>query len=266
MTIIAHFWKETEVEQTYGETFLSHYTIPSGFVNVTKICKKHNKLWSEYKRLPQTARYLDALALDLGFSQDDLIINIQGGKNQGTWVHPEIGIDLAAWISVEFKVWANRTLRKVIIGEFSLSKKEVQAFIDDSEVAELFIASEPQSQLPKYEIDFAREVNRVWLSKDSESFRGLQHFINKFVYDRYPWEARFKIDISRAKSKKKITKHSYFHNGIPTDMLKDALGKIICLLEQCETGNKIQFMELYQEKMSDFDFWKIERGALTKVS
>ncbi|AUB41644.1 Protein of unknown function DUF1392 [Nostoc flagelliforme CCNUN1] len=45
-----------------------------------------------------------------------LVIDIQGyGSEQSTWIHPEIAIDLARWVSVEFRIWANRTLMKVML-------------------------------------------------------------------------------------------------------------------------------------------------------
>jgi KilA-N domain len=40
-----------------------------------------------------------------------LVIDIQGyGSEQSTWIHPEIAIDLARWVSVEFRIWANNKL------------------------------------------------------------------------------------------------------------------------------------------------------------
>lgn len=46
-----------------------------------------------------------------------MVVSIKGGndkESQGTWVHPEIAIDIAQWVSVEFRIWANRTLRNIV--------------------------------------------------------------------------------------------------------------------------------------------------------
>ncbi|MEH1961706.1 MAG: KilA-N domain-containing protein [Nostoc sp.] len=52
----------------------------------------------------------------MGIPISSLIIEIEGyGKEQGTWVHPEIAIDLARWVSVSFRIWANRTLMTVML-------------------------------------------------------------------------------------------------------------------------------------------------------
>ena len=42
-----------------------------------------------------------------------LVLTFRGGNSQqGTWVHPEVAVDLAAWISVEFRILVNRWVRE----------------------------------------------------------------------------------------------------------------------------------------------------------
>ena len=54
----------------------------------------------------------------MGIPISSLVIEISGRANsQGTWVHPEIAVDLARWVSVEFRIWANRTLMKVMMNQ-----------------------------------------------------------------------------------------------------------------------------------------------------
>jgi hypothetical protein len=60
--------------------------------------------------LPASFHHLiGALALDLGLSEAQLIVGSYGTpggdpRNQGTWVHPQVAIDLAQWLSPEFKI------------------------------------------------------------------------------------------------------------------------------------------------------------------
>ncbi|VEP13115.1 hypothetical protein H1P_1830013 [Hyella patelloides LEGE 07179] len=95
-----------------------------GYINATQMCQANNKEWYQYWRLPSTQKYAKALAKDLGI---DLIVNNPNRKNyasalvltfrggnsqQGTWVHPEVALDLAAWISVDFRILVNRWVRE----------------------------------------------------------------------------------------------------------------------------------------------------------
>ena len=95
-----------------------------GYINATQMCKAANKKWYEYWRLPSTQEYLIALAEDLKIDvivnnpkRDNyasaLVLTFRGGNSQqGTWVHPEVAVDLAAWISVEFRILVNRWVRE----------------------------------------------------------------------------------------------------------------------------------------------------------
>jgi hypothetical protein len=37
-----------------------------------------------------------------------LCLSLKGGSHQGTWVHPQVAVDLARWISAPFAVWMDR--------------------------------------------------------------------------------------------------------------------------------------------------------------
>ena len=95
-----------------------------GYINATQMCKANNKEWRYYWRLPNTQKYVKALAEDLGIDvivnnptcnnyASALVLTFRGGNSQqGTWVHPEVAVDLAAWISVEFRILVNRWVRE----------------------------------------------------------------------------------------------------------------------------------------------------------
>lgn len=84
-----------------------------GFINATAMCRAAKREWPEYRRRKSTDQFFNALALDLGISQAQLSISNLGSpggdrRNQGTWVHPQIAIDLAQWLSPEFKIRVTR--------------------------------------------------------------------------------------------------------------------------------------------------------------
>ena len=95
-----------------------------GYINATQMCQANGKEWRYYWRLPNTKKYVEALAADLGIDvivnnptcnnyASALVMTFRGGNSQqGTWVHPEVAIDLAAWISVEFRILVNRWVRE----------------------------------------------------------------------------------------------------------------------------------------------------------
>jgi len=89
-----------------------------GYTCLTDMAKAAGKLVGHYLELDSTKNYLDALSTDIGIPILSLVKVFKGGSGkQGTWAHPEVAIDFAAWCNVSFKIWANRTLRGVIEGK-----------------------------------------------------------------------------------------------------------------------------------------------------
>ena len=120
MNIVKHNWNGSAIAQLNEDTKISKHNVPSGYVNATQMCQACGKLWGHYSSLDSTKAFMQGLSADIGIPISGLTIIIKGGndkQSQGTWVHPEIAIDLAQWVSVEFRIWANRTLRKLMSGE-----------------------------------------------------------------------------------------------------------------------------------------------------
>lgn len=89
-----------------------------GYVNATKLCQAAGKLLADYLRLKSTNEYLEALSVDMGIPISKLV-DIRRGKPanlQGTWVHPEVAIDLGQWLSPEFRILVNRRVREWMVG------------------------------------------------------------------------------------------------------------------------------------------------------
>lgn len=116
MNLVTHDWNGSAIAQLSQATKIAKYDVPTGYVNATQMCKACNKLWADYARLESTKVYWEGLSTSMGIPIDLLVITIATGKNhhRGTWVYPEIAIDLAQWVNVEFRIWANQTLRQVI--------------------------------------------------------------------------------------------------------------------------------------------------------
>jgi hypothetical protein len=103
--MLTHFWQDSEINQMPKEGLLGRYSIPKGYVNGTQMCKANGKFLADYIKLKSTKQYLQALSNDMKILISSLIVEIEAyGKEQGTWIHPEIAIDLARWVSVEFRI------------------------------------------------------------------------------------------------------------------------------------------------------------------
>lgn len=77
-----------------------------GYINATAMCNAAGRPWSRYWEVKQTREFADALCSDIGIPISELIQSVKGGipELQGTWVHPQVAIHLAQWLSAEFAV------------------------------------------------------------------------------------------------------------------------------------------------------------------
>lgn len=105
--------KEENIEPEYNLT-INNYTLiyrkKDGFVDVTNLCKAGGKQYFDWNRLGKTKEFLKVLSFEMGIPVSNLIDSVSGGncKQQGTWVHPQVAINIAQWISPEFDVQVSK--------------------------------------------------------------------------------------------------------------------------------------------------------------
>lgn len=93
----------------YGLRFIEHeyhgevikQRAKDGYVNATAMCKAGGKQWAQFVQNKETQEYLAALSAKVGIPTNDLFQSVSG---VGTWVHPQLAIRLAMWISGDFAV------------------------------------------------------------------------------------------------------------------------------------------------------------------
>lgn len=80
--------------------------ISDGYINATALCKASNKEIKHYLENSTTKDFLDELSRSVGIPTDVLVSKIMTGRNEfrGTWVHPQVAINLAQWLSPKFAV------------------------------------------------------------------------------------------------------------------------------------------------------------------
>jgi KilA-N domain len=118
-----------------------------GFVNGTAMAVAHQKEISDWFRNRETIDLINALVVDLGLevnpgiSQDsnaarisaaypDLVISRRGAPETGggTWVHPDLAIQLAQWCSPVFAIQVSRWVRDWLLEIYSPT--QIEADID----------------------------------------------------------------------------------------------------------------------------------------
>ena len=142
----------TTLTHTYKGYAISQET--DGYTCLTDMAKAAGKLVADYLKIDSTQAYLQALSTDMNIPLSSLVKVSKGGNGkQGTWAHPDVAIDFAQWCNVNFKIWANRTLRGVIEGV--APQPRADRSIDTRKI-------DLQISIKKLEIEIAKlEIERV---------------------------------------------------------------------------------------------------------
>lgn len=102
----------------FGNIFYSDR--PDGFVNATEICKMKNKKFAHWYALDSTNELITVLENKLKLENNSntkiSVVDVKvGGNYKGSWIHPDLVIDLLQWIDKSFAIEVSRHIRELCI-------------------------------------------------------------------------------------------------------------------------------------------------------
>jgi len=106
-----------EQVKTPTDLVLNSVTVCSredGYVNATQICQAGNKKFSHWFQLESTKELIKALESDAGIPASQLVEVNRGQSSkfkQGSWIHPDLAIQLAQWINPTFALHVSKWIR-----------------------------------------------------------------------------------------------------------------------------------------------------------
>lgn len=81
-----------------------------GYINATAMCQAAGKRLNHYLDNASSKAFIAELSGDTGIPASELIQIVRGGNPQvqGTWVHPQVAINLGQWASPKFAVLVSK--------------------------------------------------------------------------------------------------------------------------------------------------------------
>ena len=103
------FYKPLDSSLVLKDSYQLVYRPEDGYIDVTNLCKAGSKQYYHWKELKRTKAFLQVLSSSLAITID-VLLKYQTGSNseRKTWVHPQVAINIAQWISPEFDVQVSR--------------------------------------------------------------------------------------------------------------------------------------------------------------
>ncbi len=93
--------------------------VTDGYINATALCQASGKQLGHYLANKNTQEFLAALSADIGIPISEIVIVTKGGNPQlqGTWIHPDIAVNLGQWVSPRFAVLVSKWVREWMSGK-----------------------------------------------------------------------------------------------------------------------------------------------------
>lgn len=104
-------------------------------VNATQMAKPFNKQPYEYLRLPSTNELVKAITGKSRIDENQLVTTIRGGSNPGTWMHEDIALDFAQWLSVDFRLWCLDRIKELVRFGITATQPTIDTILDDPDNA-----------------------------------------------------------------------------------------------------------------------------------
>lgn len=115
-------------------------------VNASEMAKPFNKKCADWLRLPSAISYITTLIevrskcdnLTLAENQPNntyksyyggLVVTQRGGVNPGTWMHEDVALEFARWLSPEFAIWCNDRIKEILTGRKVMVDKDIVEYV-----------------------------------------------------------------------------------------------------------------------------------------
>lgn len=121
LPIISHKVNSTPINQRATD----------GYVNATALCQACDKQLKHYLENASTKAFLSELSGSVGIPTDLLVQKIITGPNdnRGSWVHPQVAINLGQWASPQFAVLVSKWVFEWISGSVKAYPYHIRRYL-----------------------------------------------------------------------------------------------------------------------------------------
>lgn len=103
-------------------------------VNATEMARPFGKRPNDFLSSKSTQELISSLSAKTGISATALVIVNQGGNNQGTWLHEDLALIFAQWLSPTFYLWCNDRIKELMQVGFTATPATLEAMIGNPDL------------------------------------------------------------------------------------------------------------------------------------
>ena len=153
--------------------------IDDNFINATQLCQAGNKLFDDWYCLNNTKQLINEVESNTGIHVS-LLVDIKNDNssefNQGTWIHPELALQLAQWISPIFAIQVS----KWIINLFTNGKVEINTkLLTENKLKDQKIKLLENTYVKKHKREKYPDKNVIYILSTDEHLKNRIYIVGK---------------------------------------------------------------------------------------
>ncbi|WP_298980388.1 KilA-N domain-containing protein [uncultured Parabacteroides sp.] len=106
----------------------------SVMVNATEMAKPFGKRCNDFLSTKQTNELINSLSAKTGIPATGLVTVNQGGNNQGTWLHEDLALIFAQWLSPDFYLWCNDRIKELLQYGMTATQPTLEQMINNPDL------------------------------------------------------------------------------------------------------------------------------------
>lgn len=106
----------------------------SVMVNATEMAKPFGKRCNDFLSSKSTKELIVSLSAKTGISATGLVSVNQGGNNQGTWLHEDLALIFAQWLSPDFYLWCNDRIKELLQYGMTATQPTLEQMINNPDL------------------------------------------------------------------------------------------------------------------------------------
>lgn len=131
----------------YNNYPVTFNTGKSTMINATEMAKPFGKRPVEWLSNKQTKELINSLSVKVGISTLELVVTQKGTSHPGTWLHEDLAMVFAQWLSPDFYLWCNDRIKELLLnGKVEINQSPSYMIEDPIARAEAWIQEQKKMQ------------------------------------------------------------------------------------------------------------------------
>lgn len=125
-------------------------------VNATEMAKPFGKRPVDWLKTSQSKEIIKELSKVKNITLADLVRVVKGTDNPGTWMHEDVALEFARWLSPAFAIWCNDRIKELMTTGYTkldtISRKDLARMLLEAEEEKERLAEKAKIQEEKLQI------------------------------------------------------------------------------------------------------------------